>query len=171
VAEPRLYAQPDRRSCGAAVLVAARALVDPPYAALVADPARFRGEVLGMHRRVTGPVGLDGRLQLPWPRAIGTPPWAVARQLTATLGTPYRTARADHDRIARATVDGPVAIYIGNRWLPRHVVLATSSHHDVLRVYEPASGRWVDLRRGPVRLAGWDRLWFSVLPRARRTPA
>ena len=36
-----------------------------------------------------------------------------------------------------------MALYLGNRWLPRHVVLVTGCREGVLRVYEPASGRWV----------------------------
>ena len=72
--------QPDQRSCGAACLVVARMLLDPAYADLAARA--FRPEVLGMHGRVTGPVDARGALQVPWPRALGTPPWAVARQLS-----------------------------------------------------------------------------------------
>jgi len=175
VADPRLHAQPDRRSCGAAVLVAARALADPSYAATVADPARFRGEVLALHRRVTGVTDARGRLQLPWPRALGTPPWAVARQLEATVDASYSTRFAGFDRVAAATAHGPVAVYVGNRWLPRHVVLVSRVADGDLRTYEPASGRWVDVTRAgfegrSLRLGGWDRAWFSVLP-ARRTPA
>ena len=76
--------QPDRVSCGATCLVVARMIEDHAYgeyigaAPSVAD--RFRAEVLAMHRRVTAPAD-GGRLQVPWPRALGTPPWAVARQL------------------------------------------------------------------------------------------
>ena len=62
---PRGLVQPDARSCGAASLVAARMLLDPAYAALVTTGDRFAAETLGMHRRVTGAVALDGRLQLP----------------------------------------------------------------------------------------------------------
>jgi hypothetical protein len=93
--------QPDHRSCGAAVLVVARALLDQGYAELLVSGRhpgtglalpgsladRFRHEALAMHARVTGPVDAAGRLQVPWPRALGTPPWAVARQLSATGGS------------------------------------------------------------------------------------
>ena len=157
--------QPDQRSCGAAVLVVARALLDQGYAELLVSGRhpgtglavagsladRFRHEALAMHERVTGPVDAAGRLQVPWPRALGTPPWAVARQLSATGGSSAgggssisRGAvaagglpRVDHrvvpawpnrdallDRIVAATADGrPVPVYVGNRWAPRHVVL------------------------------------------------
>ena len=54
--------QPDRLSCGAAVLVVARMLSDEVYAGRVLP--RFAEEVLATHRQVVG-----------WgPRALGTPP-------------------------------------------------------------------------------------------------
>jgi hypothetical protein len=169
----RRLAQPDRRSCGAAVLVVARMLHDPAYADLVED--RFADEVLDTHRRTTGPVDAAGALQLPWPRALGTPPWAVARQMTATSGVRYRSRvvrpwrrQAELDRIVRAAADGhPVPVYVGSRRLPRHVVLVLDEE---LRVYEPSAGRRVRMRvgdfvDGELELASWSRPWFSVLPR------
>ena len=47
---------------------------------------------------------------------------------------------------------------------------------DVLRIYEPACGRLVDVTReaflsATLDLGGWRKPWFSVLPRGRRTPA
>lgn len=196
--------QPDQRSCGATVLVVARMLVDPAYAELVStgrhpvtgfglpgDAAgRFRYEVLAMHERVTGLVDARGHLQLPWPRALGTPPWAVAHQLSAT-GTSavpaaaysVRPARRDgaalFDRLVEVTAERrPVPVYVGSRWLPRHVVLAIGPVEGRLRCYEPAAGALVDVERdafadGALGLAGWDRPWFVVTPdeRARRTRA
>ena len=202
-------AQPDQRSCGATVLVVARMLVDPGYAELISTgrhphtgyalpgtvASRFRYEVLGMHERVTGLVDVAGHLQLPWPRALGTPPWAVAHQLSATR-CPGRPPVAHHtrpawtdgddlfDRIAVATAARrPVAVYVGNLWSPRHVVLFLGEVEGRLRCYEPAAGRLVDVDRQAfagrrLGLAGWDRPWFVVLPEtspaaltARRTPA
>lgn len=178
--------QPDRRSCGAAVLVVARLLADPAYAPFVGSAGAFRSEVLAMHRRVTSPADVRGRLQLPWPRAFGTPPWAVAHQLEGTTGVEHdvRLLRGErepaYDDIVAATAAGhPVPVYVGSRWLPRHVVLAIGTAGEggsALRVYEPSSGRPVDVGRaaflaGELALAGWDTPWFSVLPRVRRTPA
>lgn len=193
-------AQPDQRSCGTTALVAARMLLDPAYAELVATgrhpvtgfslpgvgpdnrAGRFRHEVLAMHARVTGPVDLAGRLQLPWPRALGTPPWAVARQLSAT-GSPAAPATPYSARLVRwgggdvfdrlVAVTGrqrPVPLYVGDRWLPRHVVLVLGPVADRLRCYDPAGGVLVDVERrvftdGRLGLAGWDLPWFLVLPR------
>ena len=89
-----------------------------------------------------------------------------------------RPARG-YDEIVAATRDHhPVPVYVGNRWLPRHVVLALGEAEGGLRCYEPARGRLVDVNRaafGSRRLgvAGWSHAWWAVLPPpgARRTPA
>lgn len=172
----RVFAQPDRRTCGPSSLVVARALHDASYASTVGVADGFRTEVLALHRTVTGWTDRAGRLQVPWPRALGTAPWAAARDLATTTGTAYRWRRVSPDDLVAATPAAPVALYVGNRWSPRHVVLVTGCREGSLRVYEPASGRWVDvplaaLLARQARLAGWDRPWFSVAPRARRTPA
>ena len=198
-------AQPDQRSCGATALVVARMLLDRDYADLLVvgrHPAtglavpgslasRFRDEVLAMHRRVTSAADVTGRLQLPWPRALGTPPWAVARQLEGTTGLDHRLrlllpgARdAAYDEIVAVTGRRlPVPVYVGSRWLPRHVVLALGEVDGALRFYEPYAGRLVDVTRtsflsGTLDLAGWDVPWFSLParpgpapPSGRRTPA
>lgn len=166
--------QPDRVSCGATVLVVARMIRDHAYgeyigaAPSVAD--RFREEVLAMHRRVTGPMD-RGRLQLPWPRALGTPPWAVARQLGDRDVRWVRTSpAAGYDAVTAATRDRqPVPVYVGSRWLPRHVVLALGEHGGALRFFEPARGRLIDVSpaefaTGRLGLAGWDHAWWAVLP-------
>ncbi len=158
-------------------------LADPSYGALVATPDAFRTEVLDMHRRVTSLADVRGRPQLPWPRAIGTPPWAVARQLEGTTGIEHdilllldERESAYDDIVAATAARLPVPLYVGSRWLPRHVVLVLGEVGRSLRIYEPSRGRLVDVTRasflaGTLDLAGWDTPWFSVLPRARRTPA
>ncbi len=180
--------QPDARSCGAASLVVARALRDERYAEMLvagrhpttgwtllgAPERRFGTEVLAMHARVTGPVDVVGRLQLPWPTFLGTPPWAVARQLSsrvmrwrwrlALTGLPVD---AIHAALARGL---PVPAYVGTRWSPRHVVLAVgSSDEGALAVYDPAAGRVVTvsgsrLGQGSLPFGRWDHAWFVVLP-------
>ena len=160
--------QPDRRSCGATSLVVARMLVDEAYADVAAGS--FRDEVLGMHRRVTGPVDARGAVQLPWPRAIGTPPWAVARQLTATIGGTYddRLVLRREDAYRRLTGSAlPAALYVGSTWLPRHVVLVVAADQERLTCYEPSRGARVSVDRtafaeARLGLAGWARPWFTV---------
>ena len=179
----RGLAQPDQRSCGPSTLVAARMLVDPEFASQVRSaPERFAREVLDLHRTVTRPTDARGTLQLPWPRALGTPPWAVARQLSTYAGpglpavTYGTTVVRFHDRaglVARmqaATSAGrPVPFYVGNRWLPRHVVLAVEPTDSGLLVYNPARGTVgpmaaSDFAAATLSLGSWTTPWFVVLP-------
>lgn len=164
--------QPDQRSCGAAVLVAAQLLVQPSYAALLTTPSQWRDEVLAMHRRVTSAYDAAGRLQVPWPRALGTPPWAAAHQLEAITGVAHDVdlvvdRGTAFDRLLETT--GPAPLYVGS-WLPRHVVLVTGASSGTLRCYDPAQGAIGTFTRGAfvgarLRLSGWDRAWFTILPR------
>jgi hypothetical protein len=175
--------QPDRRSCGAAVVVAAHLLTSLPEAGRKPTATWFRTEVLAVHRQLTSVVDARGRWQLPWPRALGTPPWAVARHLTGTTGHRHRTEPVldrsrGFDRVVAAATDGwPVPVYVGNRRLPRHVVLVTGVvRDDALRCYDPARGAVVTVTRrqfeaARLAMSGWDRPWFTVTPRGRRTPA
>ncbi len=138
--------QPDQRSCGAAVLVMAEAFGNEAYADWLADGGRdrFRDEVLAMHRRATGPIDAAGRIQAPWSRLLGTPPWAVDHQLTARRGRrhsihpvlPWSRSKA-LDSIRAAAARDVVPLYVGSV-LPRHVVLVLD---DDLQAYDPASGR------------------------------
>jgi hypothetical protein len=168
----RGLAQPDQRSCGPSSLVAARMLVDPAY-----TPTSFAADVLALHRRITGL----------WPRALGTPPWAVARSMAEVSGLPHRThlvrwgdRSGDLAAVSDALADGhPCPLYVGDRWLPRHVVLVVGRTGDDLDVYNPAHGQVVTVTRaafenGRLTTTGrWTRPWFSVRPRppARRTGA
>lgn len=181
--------QPDARSCGAASLVMARVLVDDDYAELLltgrhpvtgwllagTPEDRFRAEVLAMHRRVTGLADVGGRVQPPWPRWLGTPPWAVARQLSSSQ-TPYVVRRALRHRpgqldviAASVSAGRPVALFVGDRWLPRHVVLAVGPASDGLAVYDPARGTvgllstaaWATAE---LPFGRWRRPWLVVRP-------
>jgi hypothetical protein len=192
-----LFVQPDQRSCGAASMVVARFLGDPAYRSMLqggslenprtvaGDAAlreRFREETLAMHQRITSPADTSGRPQIPWPRAYGTPPWAVARQLSSTPAADgtratygWHLARTSlpsaYQRLLDAARAGRVSsVFIGSTWLPRHVVLvvdATSSGS--LHVYDPARGELEELDRlafqgSRIDIAGWDVAWFVVTP-------
>lgn len=174
--------QPDRRSCGAASLVMARRLVHPRYAGLVTDQATFAHEVTTLHRRLTSLSDTVGGWQVPWPRAIGTPPWAVARELRLLTGVSYavrpvRLRRRVWRHLEAVAPGRPAAVFVGDRFLPRHVVLVTGVDDAGATTYEPASGRTLAVgrdrwERGVLGLAGWDRPWLVVSPRSgRRSPA
>ncbi len=165
------FRQPDPTTCGSAVAVRARMLTDPGYDAWVrsaVDPAgRFADEALATHRRTNRLLDPRGRPQLPWPRALGTQPWALARELAGAPRVHWVGDRANAwDRLVRAA--GPAPVYVGSARLPRHVVLVTAAASPArLRVYEPASGTTVGVDRAAfladsLGLAGWDRPWFVL---------
>ena len=171
---PEGLKQPDTRSCGAACLVVAQGLRDATYRQRVSDPATFRVEVLAMHGRITSSVDVSGRIQPPWPRDLGTPPWAVANQLAGTTRVGHRSVPMrwrDGDDCFDMLVDlpRPAVLYVGSDWLPRHVVLVLEGNSRRLRVYEPARGDVATVVRDAfteqrLRLAGWDARWFAVIP-------
>ena len=166
--DPAALEQPDGFSCGAATVVAARLLLDRGW-----RPTDPQAEILKAHRSLVSPVGPTGRAQIPWPRALGTPPWAVAHVLADLTGEPVTTYVARHRpeaaygvllaRLARR----PAAVYLGNAWLPRHVVLAYRGDPDGVRLFDPARGRLVTVgrdrwRHHQVDVAGWSHPWFVV---------
>lgn len=164
------FRQPDPTTCGSAVAVRARMLRDPAYDGWVRaadDPAaRFADEALRTHRRTNRVVA--GAARLPWPRALGTTPWALAGELGGDHDVTLTLDRgAAWARLVGASAPSP--LYVGSSWLPRHVVLVISADDDRLTAYEPSAG--VDVRVGHdafvgarLGLAGWDRPWFTVTP-------
>jgi hypothetical protein len=178
-------------------MVVARFLGDPAYRTLLeggsltsprtlaGDTAlreRFKTETLAMHQRITGLADVSGKPQIPWPRKFGTPPWAVARQLSGTVGADgtratysWHVARTSlpgaYQRLLDASRAGRVsAIYVGTTWVPRHVALVVeATTGGTLIVYDPARGRLDELDRlaflgNHVDIAGWDVAWFVVTP-------
>ena len=140
----------------------ARRLAHPDYAEQVHDQEAFAREVLTLHKRVTSSADSAGRFQMPWLRAIGTPPWAVARELQLVTGTDYsvhpvRPGGKVWRHLQRATPDRPAAVYIGNRLCPRHVVLVARVADGSAWTYEPASGVMTLVAR--TRWTGADSAW------------
>jgi len=135
--------------------------------------------------RTTSLIGPGGPFQLPWPRRLGTPPWGARSELedgAAEIGVRYEIVwcrlgsqgrlRRHHDEIRQRVRPGrPGILYVGSRWLPRHVTLVVpTASGDGVEVYDPATGRVQALPAttfGPRRLelAGWDVPWCLVLPR------
>lgn len=211
--------QATERTCGPAVLTMLAALGDPLLALWLATgrvlpgavPAELAGASPGAlralarngaaarcaalhavtHRRATR-TAVAG--VLPWPRALGTPPWAVASG-ARFLGVGYVHAVVDdadrgHLEAAlarvRAAVDAgiPVPLFTGGDasrgWraaVPRHVVLAVGTVGDGLRIWEPARGAVLTARREVLAggrphaaLGGWRHVAWAVLP-GRLAPA
>ena len=185
-------------TCGSACLTVARMHVDPHFASWVrtglpnppgspqgATPGeRFAAYERIVMRRTNSLFPGSGRLNVPWPRQLGTPPWGARRELefgAARRGTQYTidVLRADFrtdrvlafDTLVEVVAEGePALLYVGNASLPRHLVLILPGDGDrMLDVYDPGSGRVTHLRRDVVvdaqlALSGWDVPWFAVRP-------
>ncbi|KRC85313.1 hypothetical protein ASE25_19970 [Terrabacter sp. Root85] len=186
-------------TCGSASLTVARMLANPMFAQWIRDgirkdardgdvpdggteAQRFAAYEQVVASRTNAVVGAGRRLQLPWPRALGTPPWGALNELEYGAADP----EADYDlawfrqrgRVglrhtyaalrARVRPGRPALLYVGNAWAPRHVVLVLPpTGEQELDVYEPSVGRVVDLpehafveRR--LAIAGWDVPWAAV---------
>jgi hypothetical protein len=195
----RVPVQQSRTTCGSASLTVARMLVNADFARWIrlgldkdardddvpdagTVEQRFAAYEQVVARRTNALVGAGGRIQLPWPRALGTPPWGALGELEYGAAVPWAdydvewfrfVRRSTLDRaytsLQRRVRDGrPALLYIGNTWTPRHVVLVMpATRGQELDVYEPSVGRVIDLpRRGFVerqlRMAGWDVPWGAV---------
>lgn len=173
------FVQPDATTCGSCCLVVAHLHHSPAYAAAVlgaADPqARLREEALDVHDATSG-LRLAGETQVPWPRALGTAPWAAARHLRRVSGRPgtsYAWVRRGDDlweQISAAVDAGhPVPLYVGSRTMPRHVVLVTAVDDHHLTAYQPGRGGLVQVTRGQLTrdelgALGWPVAWGAVVP-------
>ena len=190
-------------TCGSACLTVARMLVDPLFASWIrtgsprlpgsppgdTQAERFAAYERVVMRRTNGVFAPGARPSLPWPRALGTPPWGARRELelgAARRGTRYTidVLRTDHrselvaafDTLVDVVAEGePALLYVGNTLSPRHVVLVLPGDGDhMLDVYDPGTGLVDHLRRDTVverrlHLSGWDVPWMSVRPTGLRT--
>jgi hypothetical protein len=182
--------QPDQTTCGSASLLVADMIADPQLAArILGDPGdaaavttaqdRFAAEALSIHDRTNALVSPSDELQFPWPKSLGTQPWAAARFLDQSpFGRDWDVFFVDpkdpgavFDRLARSVADGfPCPFFIGDSASPRHVVLAAELSGNDLVVYEPSGGVLVNLTRadfvaGRTGALGWDQPWLAVSPR------
>ncbi len=166
--------QPDRTTCGACVLVMMRLLAEPAVAAELlesADPVgRFAEAALATIRRTNSWRDRTGRLQLPWPRSLGTRPAALIRE----LGGGWRT-RVVHPRRPGLAYDAilaagrPVPLYVGEGSWMQHIVLVTEIDAERFTVYDPACGHELrrsraDFETAHLDIAGWDQPWLVIQP-------
>ena len=190
-------------TCGSACLTVARMHVDPQFASWVRTglpkpPGSPEGSTPGerfaayeriVMRRTNSLFPGDRRLNVPWPRRFGTPPWGAQRELeygAARRGTEYtldilrtdsrRDLVTSFDTLVDVVAEGePGLLYVGNTVAPRHIVLVLPGDGDrMLDVYDPGSGRVSHLRRdavveGRLGLSGWDVPWIAVRPTGLRS--
>ena len=192
-------------TCGSASLTVARMLVDPGFARWIVtgrnraggmidgrtEQARFADYERVVISRTNAVVGAGGRLQLPWPRALGTPPWGALGELEAGAAAPgtcygMRVVRfagpaalcGTYRHLVRVVGDGrPALLYVGDALTPRHVTLVLpAAGEGALDVYDPASGAVtaLDEDRYAARslgLAGWQTPWVLIQPDERHADA
>lgn len=186
-------------TCGSASLTVARMLANPAFAQWIRDgirkdaqggdrpddgteAQRFAAYEQVVAARTNALLGAGSRLQLPWPRALGTPPWGASNELELGAADPAadfavawfrHRGRAGLERAyaalrSRVRPGSPALLYVGNSWTPRHVVLVMPpTGEQELDVYEPSVGRVVDLPRRAfverrLAIAGWDVPWAAV---------
>jgi hypothetical protein len=138
-------------------------------------PDHLTETVARAHQRLTSTHSARDRSQVPWPRRLGTPPRAIANALTQLTDSPrIATVNArprpevGFEVLAEQVRRRPVAVYLGSRWLPRHVVLAFAAvGPDAVRLFDPARGELVTVPRDrwthhQVGVAGWNYFWFVV---------
>ncbi|GAB96834.1 hypothetical protein BJY21_003940 [Kineosphaera limosa] len=189
-------------SCGAACLTVARMMIDPALTTWITQGRRGPGlDVDGrspnerfaeQERAVLSrtnalrPRGLGW--QVPWPIALGTPPWGALAELehgAAAPGTSYEigmlrglsgaTLRRGVEHVMHRVQPGaPALLYVGNATLPRHVLLLyVNEQHPEPALYDPDDGGaravpLVALERGTFSAGGWNTPWLVVYPKAQR---
>lgn len=130
--------QRDGVTCGPSAAIVAAALLDPEIAARLEQAGWFEAEQEALHRR----------LNVVWPRALGTTPWAMVEALNAHstgFGVRYRWRFAQgpgdplDDVRAAALAGRPVPMLLG-RVIPRHWVLVVGFEEGRFRIYEPGHG-------------------------------
>jgi len=186
-------------TCGSASLTLARMLASPEFGQWIVngvDPrggppdSRSENERFAEHERevmnrTNGIRAAGGKLNLPWPHAMGTPPWGAAKELeygAARPGAAYAmrvvrlgsgdALRNAHRDLVGVVGDGlPALLYIGNGWAPRHVTLVLPAEGSgQLDVYDPATGSVTELAvdrfaSRTLEIAGWNVPWITVQPR------
>jgi len=146
------------------------------------EAQRFAAYEQVVASRTNALLGAGRRVQLPWPRALGTPPWGARGELRHGAADPeadYDVAWFRHrgrvglghtyaDLRARVRSGRPALLYVGDAWAPRHVVLVMpATGEQELDVYEPFAGRVVDLPehafvKRRLAIAGWNVPWAAV---------
>lgn len=164
--------QPDGVSCGASCVVAVSMLADPQRAEHLEAEEPWAAEVLRTHQEITR--ARDPRAPgpaLPWPRSLGTPPWAAARRLRAEPGGAWdvRTVRSGRGDgwaalVTSARNGEPSLLLVGTTTVPRHFLLVLPDAVDADR---EAGREDLSEAESTERLLLWDPARGEVRPLAR----
>ncbi|WP_115727778.1 hypothetical protein [Actinomyces culturomici] len=172
--------QVDPTTCGIATLavLAARADADPAYL------GEDRDSVVRTQKELHA---IAARVGAPWPQALGTSPWSLARLARVATGLRHRIVLRGKDlrpRIDAALARGrDVLVYTGGSKIPlsglvpRHVVLllAHAAPDGRYAIFEPSSGRvfrvdpddfYAGAEAARPALGHWDRVLLAVIPDA-----
>jgi hypothetical protein len=198
-------------TCGSAALTVARMLATPEFARWIIAGQEPKGgppdsrserdrfaeherEAMNRTNGFRGDTGAGGRWTVPWPHALGTPPWGAARELEdvaarsgaayamrfVRLGSTGALRDAYEELVAQVREGLPALLYVGNLWSPRHVTLVLPSGGGAqgvgrpgdgrLDVYDPATGTVTKLApelfaSRTLAIAGWNVPWITVHPR------
>lgn len=201
-------------TCASLVLTVAAAAADPVVAAWLVTGRLLAPTAPGILRRVSREglrqptvtlrlaaaeravhdLARSGGLgPLPWPRALGTPPWGAAAALRFRDVELTHTPVNDRDvartrrvlEVVRASTDLGICLplYTGGdasnglaAAFPRHVVLAVPAPRapaGELRIFEPSRGRTYAVAteallarsRPHAALGGWSHVCWALLPR------
>lgn len=132
--------QADNTTCGSAVLTMIKATVDPDFRRYLDEPDQGDIRFSLAQRQAQAATCQSALGPISWPRALGTPPWTLAREIKVP-GYRYRSTPLDDETLRgsrilaaayHATRAGlPVPLYSGGNLtdglaaaVPRHVVLA-----------------------------------------------
>lgn len=206
--------QHDGTTCGSAVLAMTAAAGDVRLALWLesgercgagAGPAELSGvpratldgladataRLTFLQQRVKALSNARAAAGLPWPAALGTPPWGAARVARwgelryhhVIVGGPRQPEVLDVVA-SWAQAGVPVPLFTGGDLVrgvatavPRHVVLVTDVVGPVWSVYEPSSGAVHQVTRGQLvaggrlpALGGWNHLTWALVPRTDTAP-
>lgn len=195
--------QHDPTTCGSAVLGMLAAAGDPALALWLETGVDVRRDdvppdATGAERFARLQAALKRRtsrralLGLPWPSALGTPPWTAAREarhadvryghMIVDDRSPEQAGPVLAAVRSAVTAGVPVPLFTGGdastglaTAVPRHVVLATGAGADGLRVYEPSSARILGVRADALThpgdrveaFGGWRHVAWALLPVSR----
>ncbi|WP_374927720.1 hypothetical protein [Kytococcus sedentarius] len=172
-------------TCGAASLVVAQRLLERMPLPAADDPVEaedFQGAEFARFGRTNNPWEA-GVLRMPWPMALGTPPWGALAELRGIVraergGQPRYVmdlvrrggAGALGEALQSVGAHEPALLYVGTRMMPRHVCVVAEDVAGRLALYDPARGSVVEadvdaLAAGEQKVAGWSQPWVAIAPR------